>query len=141
VLFRSTNLLESQELPFEARSLTAQDILEKEEAVVNKKLEKTDLIARLGPLLGLMLTLIPLGPGLAALGQGDVNALAQAIIVAFDATVVGIATGGAGFFLSKIRRRWYEQELNTLELLLNIIVGRESYAGQAEEEILAGRRS
>lgn len=124
-----SNLFDSQELSLEARKLVAQDILERQEMLANKKLEKTDLIARLGPLLGLMLTLIPLGPGLAALGQGDVHALAQAIIVAFDATVVGIATGGAGFFLSKIRRRWYDQELNTLELLLNVILGRESHAG------------
>ncbi|MCL6449610.1 MAG: MotA/TolQ/ExbB proton channel family protein [Armatimonadetes bacterium] len=140
-LKKSLSLLDSRELSVEERKLVAQDILERQEMLANKKLEKTDLIARLGPLLGLMLTLIPLGPGLAALGQGDVHALAQAIIVAFDATVVGIATGGTGFFLSKIRRRWYDQELNTLELLLNVILGRESHAGQTEEENVAGGRS
>ncbi|MCL6611747.1 MAG: MotA/TolQ/ExbB proton channel family protein [Peptococcaceae bacterium] len=140
-LKKSIDLLDSRELSVEERKLVAQEILERQEMLANKKLEKTDLIARLGPLLGLMLTLIPLGPGLAALGQGDVHALAQAIIVAFDATVVGIATGGTGFFLSKIRRRWYDQELNTLELLLNVVLGGEGHAGQTEEEDVAGGRS
>ncbi|MGQ9532752.1 MAG: MotA/TolQ/ExbB proton channel family protein [Desulfotomaculales bacterium] len=134
-------LLRSQDLSFAARKLIAQDILEEEEILVNKRLEKTDLVARLGPLMGLMLTLIPLGPGLAALGQGDVRALAQSIIVAFDATIVGIAAGGTGFLLSRIRRRWYEQQLNVLELLLNVIVEGEIGAGQAEEKGLAGRGS
>ncbi|MCL6635653.1 MAG: MotA/TolQ/ExbB proton channel family protein [Peptococcaceae bacterium] len=134
-----SNLLDSGELSFEEKKLVAQDILEAQEIKTNRRLQKTDLIARLGPLLGLMLTLIPLGPGLAALGQGDIHALAQAIIVAFDATVVGIATGGAGFFLSRIRRGWYDQDLSALEILLNFILGREGDAGQAEKEVAAGR--
>ena len=55
---------------------------------------RTDLVSRLGPMFGLMATLIPLGPGLTALGEGDPRVLADSLLTAFDATVTGLAVGG-----------------------------------------------
>jgi biopolymer transport protein ExbB/TolQ len=60
-------------------------------------------------------TLIPLGPGLAALSAGNIQGLAEAIIIAFDTTVVGLAAGGIAFLISRVRKRWYEEHLSTLE--------------------------
>jgi len=97
----------------------ARRIVEEEELKIAKSLEKTSIIARLGPALGLMGTLIPLGPGLAALGKGDVQALAQAVIIAFDTTVIGLGAGGLAYLISRIRRRWYEEHLSTLEALID----------------------
>ena len=57
-------------------------------ALARRRIERADLLARVGPMLGLMGTLIPLGPGLAALGQGNVTILADAVTVAFDTTAV-----------------------------------------------------
>lgn len=105
------------ELGTKSREALARKLIEKEEATAAKSLEKTDIVTRLGPTLGLMGTLIPMGPGLAALGSGDINALAQAIIIAFDTTVVGLAAGGIAYFISKIRRRWYEEYLSNLDTL------------------------
>lgn len=73
-----------------------------------KRLERVDLLARSGPILGLMGTLIPLGPGLSAMSQGHLDQLATAITVAFDTTVIGLLVGLLGFLLGRIRRRWYE---------------------------------
>lgn len=98
-------------------------LIEEEEVKAAKSLEKTDIIGRLGPALGLMGTLIPLGPGLASLGKGDVESLASAVIIAFDTTVVGLAAGGIGYAISKIRRRWYEDHISTLETLIDVIIG------------------
>ena len=95
----------------------ARKLIEKEEAMAAKSLEKTDIVTRLGPTLGLMGTLIPMGPGLAALGSGDINTLANAIIIAFDTTVVGLAAGGIAYVISKVRRRWYEEYLSNLDAL------------------------
>ena len=67
-------------------------------------------------------TLIPMGPGLAALGSGDIITLSQAIIVAFDTTVVGIGAGAIGYFISKIRRRWYEAYINNLDALADVVL-------------------
>ncbi|NYB52143.1 MAG: MotA/TolQ/ExbB proton channel family protein [Methanobacteriaceae archaeon] len=105
------------ELGSRSREALARKLIEKEEATAAKSLEKTDIVTRLGPTLGLMGTLIPMGPGLAALGAGDINTLANAIIIAFDTTVVGLAAGGVAYVISKIRRRWYEEYLSNLDAL------------------------
>lgn len=79
------------------------------------RIERADLITRTGPMLGLMGTLIPLGPGLSALGQGNLEILATAVTVAFDTTVMGLLAGVIGFVLARLRRRWYDQVLDEME--------------------------
>lgn len=79
------------------------------------RLERADFLARIPPMLGLMATIIPLGPGLAALGQGNPSQLAQAVTTAFDATVMGLIAGIIGLVIGKLRRRWYEDVLEALE--------------------------
>lgn len=112
----------SSDLTQDSRIALARKYLENEEDKTEKSLEKTDIITRIGPTLGLMGTLIPMGPGLAALGTGDVNTLSQAIIVAFDTTVVGIGAGAITYFVSKVRRRWYEEYLSNLDALSDVIL-------------------
>jgi len=82
--------------------------------VARHRLERADLLARIPPMLGLMATIIPLGPGLAALGKGDPAQLASAVTVAFDATVLGLVAGIGGLVVGKLRRRWYEEALETM---------------------------
>ncbi len=79
------------------------------------RIERADLLARVGPMLGLMGTLIPLGPGLAALGRGEVSELARAVTVAFDTTVLGLLIGMTGFVIGRLRRRWYDGLLDRVE--------------------------
>jgi biopolymer transport protein ExbB/TolQ len=117
-----TQIASSSELTQDSRVALARKYLENEEDKTEKSLEKTDIITRIGPTLGLMGTLIPMGPGLAALGTGDVNTLSQAIIVAFDTTVVGIGAGAVSYFVSKVRRRWYEEYLSNLDALSDVIL-------------------
>ena len=80
-----------------------------------RRIERADFITRLAPMLGLMGTLIPLGPGLAALGEGELRVLTTAMTVAFDTTVIGLLAGMIGFVLGRLRRRWYDQALLQLE--------------------------
>jgi hypothetical protein len=84
-------------------------------ALGRRRINRSDGIARLGPMLGLMGTLIPLGPGLAALASGDVATLAAQVTVAFDTTVTGLAAGVLGFVGGRLRRRWYEEAIDVLE--------------------------
>ena len=116
------SIVESDDIGLKSRESLARKLIENEEYKIAKSLEKTDIVTRIGPTLGLMGTLIPMGPGLAALGSGDINALAQAIIIAFDTTVVGIAAGGIAYVISKVRRRWYEDNLSTLETLAESVL-------------------
>ena len=108
----------------DSREALAEKLIENEEDIIEKKLQKTDIVTKIGPTLGLMGTLIPMGPGLAALGSGDVVTLSNAIIVAFDTTVVGIGSGAVAYVVSKIRRRWYEQYLSNLDALSKAVLDR-----------------
>ena len=118
------NIARSGELKKDSREALAEKLIENEEDIIEKKLQKTDIVAKIGPTLGLMGTLIPMGPGLAALGSGDIITLSNAIIVAFDTTVVGIGAGAVAYVVSKIRRRWYEQYLSNLDALSKAVLDR-----------------
>jgi len=85
------------------------------EALASQRIERTDFLTRIAPMLGLMGTLIPLGPGLSALGEGDLSILTTAMSVAFDTTVLGLLVGIIGFVIGRLRRRWYEQTLTAME--------------------------
>lgn len=84
-------------------------------ALGKRRIERADFITRLAPMLGLMGTLIPLGPGLAALGEGQLSILTTAMTVAFDTTVIGLLAGMIGFVIGRMRRRWYDAALTELE--------------------------
>lgn len=117
-----SEIASSKELDDSTREAFARKLVEEEEEKTDKILKKTDIVTRLGPTLGLMGTLIPLGSGLAALGSGDINTLSQALIVAFDTTVVGIGSGGLCYFISKIRSGWYEEYLSNLDVLSDTVL-------------------
>ncbi|MFV1873614.1 MAG: MotA/TolQ/ExbB proton channel family protein [Oleiphilus sp.] len=84
-------------------------------ALGKRRIERADFITRLSPVLGLMGTLIPLGPGLAALGEGELQVLTTAITIAFDTTVIGLLAGLVGFVLGRLRRRWYDEALTIIQ--------------------------
>lgn len=115
-------VIRAQSLTKESREALARKLIESEENGFTKSLGRTDVITRIGPTLGLMGTLIPMGPGLAALGAGDINTLANSIIVAFDTTVVGIGSGAVAYVVAKIRRRWYEEYLSNLDTLVDCVL-------------------
>jgi biopolymer transport protein ExbB/TolQ len=79
------------------------------------RIDRVELLARIGPMLGLMGTLVPLGPGLAALGRGDAHVLAASMTTAFDTTSLGLFIGITGFLLGRARRGWYESVLDHME--------------------------
>jgi biopolymer transport protein ExbB/TolQ len=85
------------------------------ELAVQRTLERTRILVRAGPALGLMGTLIPLAPGLAALGRGDVSTLASDLRTAFAATTIGLLVGTVAFAITLIRTRMYSEDLADLE--------------------------
>lgn len=109
-------------LPAASHQALARRLLAGEELHYAGVTNRTDLVARLGPMLGLMATLIPLGPGLIALGQGDTKTLADCLLTAFDATVTGLAAASIAFAISRLRKRWYEDYLSSLEALMESLL-------------------
>lgn len=121
-------LLKYSDLPAASLQALARRLLTDEELHYFKITNRTDVVARLGPMLGLMATLIPLGPGLIALGQGDTKTLADCLLTAFDATVTGLAAAAIAFAVSRLRKRWYEDYLSSLEALMESLL--EVFAGE-----------
>lgn len=112
----------SNNLGKESREALARKLFEFEEEKTINALRKTDIITRIGPTLGLMGTLIPMGPGLAALGAGDINTLASSLTVAFNTTIVGIGSGALCYVISKIRSGWYDRYLSDLDALIDTVL-------------------
>lgn len=82
-----------------------------------RRLERTRLLVRAGPALGLMGTLIPLSPALDGLARGDVDQLSDNLRVAFSITVLGLLIGAIAFGISLVRDRLYAQDLSDLEFI------------------------
>jgi biopolymer transport protein ExbB/TolQ len=80
-----------------------------------KRLERTRILVRAGPALGLMGTLIPLSPALKALAEGNVSSLTQELRVAFSVTVAGLLVGMVAFAVSLVRDRLYAQDFSDVE--------------------------
>ena len=71
---------------------------------------------------GLMGTLIPLGPGIVALGNGDTATLAASIGVAFNTTVAGLIVAAVCIIISKLRRNWYDDYIVALETAMTTLI-------------------
>jgi biopolymer transport protein ExbB/TolQ len=97
------------------RGLATERALVDYELAVQRSLDRTRLLVRAGPAIGLMGTLIPLIPGLAALAGGDVGTLANDLRDAFGATVVGLLVGTVAFALTLTRTRAFTEDLAGLE--------------------------
>ena len=97
------------------RARASEHALARYELNVQRRLDRTRLLVRAGPAIGLMGTLIPLAPGLAALSAGDVATLAENLRDAFGATVVGLLVGTVAFALTLARTRMYTEDLAALE--------------------------
>lgn len=70
------------------------------------KLDQVRFVIKLGPALGLMGTLIPMGISLAALAQGNIPSMAGSMVTAFTATVTGLGCGVITYLVALVREQW-----------------------------------
>jgi flagellar motor component MotA len=106
-------------------SLNLEKQLQKLELMISKRLERMNVMVRLGPMFGLMGTLIPMGPALLALTRGDINTLASNLIIAFGTTVIGLLIGGLSYFIFTVRTRWYKHDMNEIHYICEVLFGGE----------------
>ncbi|MCD6203469.1 MAG: MotA/TolQ/ExbB proton channel family protein [Methanophagales archaeon] len=92
-------------------------------AAITKSVERTRTMVRIGPMLGLMGTLIPMGPALLALTQGDINTLASSLIYAFGTTVLGLLIGGIAYVITTVRQHWYDKDMNDIRYICEMLFG------------------
>ena len=129
-------VLDHGSLPEETLIAAAKRLISTEESLFEKKAARTEMMSRIAPMFGLMGTLIPLGPGLIALGQGDTMTLSDSLIIAFDTTVAGLITAAVCYVIAKIRRRWYDDYMVSLETLMDSVLEETSRERPEEGGIL-----
>lgn len=124
-------MLEVRESPAHLQRLVADyEILADKDLAVSKTLSK------MGPMLGLMGTLIPMGPALVGLSTGDISSMAYNMQVAFATTVVGLFAAAIGFITNQVKQRWYVQDLTNLDFLSDLLT--EKYGKNAETTVEQG---
>ena len=91
------------------------------EIEADKDLSTSKTLSKMGPMLGLMGTLIPMGPALVGLSTGDIASMAYNMQVAFATTVVGLFAAAIGFITQQIKQRWYLQDMTNLEFVAELL--------------------
>lgn len=91
------------------------------EIAADKELGQSKLLVKIGPMLGLMGTLIPMGPALVGLSTGDIASMAYNMQVAFATTVVGLFAAAIGFITQQVKQRWYLKDLANLEFVAELL--------------------
>ena len=96
-------------------------VLEREEQA-RRTLAGSRLLVRIGPSLGLLGTLIPMGTALASLTAGNLEAMAGQMVVAFT-TIVGLSAGTVAFVIQLVRHNWVNQTIREQRFLAERIAG------------------
>lgn len=107
----------------EARGCTARcnRLLAEFEIEADKNLSTSKTLNKMGPMLGLMGTLIPMGPALVGLSTGDIASMAYNMQVAFATTVIGLFSAAIGFITLQVKQRWYLRDIAHLEYVAELL--------------------
>ena len=96
-------------------------ILAEYELAAENDIATSKTLSKMGPMLGLMGTLIPMGPALVGLATGDIATMAYNMQVAFATTVVGLFAAAVGFITQSVKQRRYKRNITSLEFLSQFI--------------------
>ncbi|MCC6346092.1 MAG: MotA/TolQ/ExbB proton channel family protein [Nitrospirales bacterium] len=124
--YRKTLEAEDRSSPAGSASLLGvklERLLQIAELDLVKSLDRVRFAIRVGPALGLMGTLIPMGISLSALAQGDMPKMAGSMVTAFTATVVGLACGIVAYLMSLAREKWVRADMREMEYLTELALG------------------
>ena len=84
-----------------------------------KNLENVRMVCRISPMLGLIATMIPMGPALKSLADGDIQGISDNLIVAFSAVIFGLVIASITFYIASVKKRWLATELVVLNPILS----------------------
>ncbi len=116
VIMYMRQVLDARDTPAQVQRLLANF-----EIAADKDLAISKTLTKLGPILGLMGTLIPMVPALAGLASGDIASMAYNMQIAFATTVVGLVAGAVGFLTQQVKQRWYLQDMTNLEFISELL--------------------
>jgi len=111
-----------RKLPGDSLVALIKRVMNDEDTHYRRILNRNNIAARVAPMLGLMGTLIPLGPGIAAMGQGQLDMLSSSLVIAFSTTVAGLAAAAVCLVVARVRKTWYDGYMNALESAMATIL-------------------
>jgi biopolymer transport protein ExbB/TolQ len=102
--------------------LWMEEALQTEELAVTSKLDMSRALIRIGPMLGLAGTIIPLGPALQSLLGGNMAEMVGHLVIGFGAVVVGLVMSGVAYLNTLVRERWTRVDLKEMETLCELVM-------------------
>ena len=87
------------------------DSIDAMEIFAYKKLENTSVVTRISPMLGLVATMIPMGPALKSLASGNIQGISENLIIAFGGVIFALITASITYWITTVRKRWYATEI------------------------------
>jgi biopolymer transport protein ExbB/TolQ len=87
------------------------------ETLAFRRLETVRIASRVAPMLGLVATMIPMGPALKALSDGQLATVGGNLSVAFSAVILSLIAASLTYWVVNVRRRWYAEDLDAIETL------------------------
>lgn len=91
--------------------LTSDDL----ELAILRELEGLRIVARTAPMLGLVATMIPMGPALLGLSEGDAAGIGRNLVMAFSAVILALVAASVCYLVLTVRRRWLFGDLRHIE--------------------------
>ncbi|MDY0276301.1 MAG: MotA/TolQ/ExbB proton channel family protein [Desulfomicrobium sp.] len=85
------------------------------ETLAFKRLETLRIVTRVTPMLGLVATMIPMGPALKALSGGQLEQVSDNLTVAFSAVILSLLAASLTYWIVNVKRRWYAEEIVQIE--------------------------
>ena len=87
----------------------------------DKDLSLSKLLAKMGPVLGLIGTLIAMSPALVGLSTGDIAGMSYNMQIVFATTVIGLVISAIGIITLQVKQRWYAKDVNNLDYVARIL--------------------
>lgn len=97
-------------------------LLNKFENQAEKELNLPRMLTKVGPVLGLIGTLISMSPALVGLSGGDITGMAYNMQIVFATTVVGLVISLIGLVITQYKQRWFASDLNNLEFIASLLL-------------------
>lgn len=98
------------------------ETLRGEEIKITSRLDRSRAFVRIGPMLGLAGTIIPLGPALQELLAGNMAGMVNHLVVGFGAVVCGLVLSGIAYYVTLVRERWARVDIKEMEDLAELLM-------------------
>lgn len=89
------------------------------DVMAHKLLELPRVATRVAPMLGLVATMIPMGPALKGLSDGNLASVSDNLTVAFSAVILALLAAAITYWIVSVKRRWLAEELAWLTARLD----------------------